>query len=193
MAPITEMQQKMQKIEALLVDVESIEDEKTRSRVLELIQSLMNLHAAGLDRIVEIASAAGDPGLALIDQLGRDPLIAPLLLLYGLHPVDFETRVAQALEKVRPYLQSHGGNIELVGLQDCVVRLRLHGSCHGCSSSTLTLKSVVEEAIYESAPDVCGIEVDDSTEAVTPGFVPLETVGTGAGSRRGNEPLKIIN
>jgi len=83
------------------------------------------------------------------------------LLLYGLHPLDLESRVGQALEKVRPYLHSHGGNIELLGLTDGIVRLRLHGSCHGCPSSAQTLKQTIEEAIFEIAPDVTAIEVED--------------------------------
>ena len=83
-----------------------------------------------------------------------------ILLLHGLHPLDLETRVRQALDKVRPLLRSHGGNVELLGLAGGVARLRMLGSCDGCPSSAMTLKTAIEEAIYEKAPDVTAIEVD---------------------------------
>ena len=70
-----------------------------------------------------------------------------LLLLHGLHPLDLEARVRQALDKVRPYLRSHGGNVELLGVDEGVVRLRLEGSCHGCPSSAATMRQTIEEAI----------------------------------------------
>ena len=88
-------------------------------------------------------------GTALIDSLASDDLVASVMLLYGLHPLDLETRVLQALEQVRPYLRSHGGNVELLGVEEGVIRLRLQGSCHGCPSSAQTLKSTIEEAIAE--------------------------------------------
>jgi len=88
--------------------------------------------------------------------------------------------VTQALDKVRPYLNSHKGNVELLGVDDGVVRLRLQGSCNGCASSAMTLKLAIEEAIQEYAPDIAGMEV----EGVVPqppmpsnGFIPLTQVG----------------
>ena len=96
----------------------------------------------------------------MIDSLAGDDLVGSILLLHGLHPLDLETRVRQALEKVRPLLRSHGGNVELLDLTGGVARLRMLGSCDGCPSSAMTLKTAIEEAIYEKAPDVTAIEVD---------------------------------
>jgi Fe-S cluster biogenesis protein NfuA len=70
---------------------------------------------------------------------------------------------------VKPYLHSHGGNVELLGIEEGVVRLRLHGSCHGCPSSSATLKNTIEEAIMEKAPDVAGIRVEGGKEEVAAG------------------------
>ena len=108
----------------------------------------------------------------------QDDLVASLLLLYGLGILcDLETRECQALEKTRPQLRSHGGNVELIGIADGIVRLRLHGSCQGCPSSALTLKQTIEEAIFEIAPDVAAIEVADElvveTTAAEPGRFAL--------------------
>jgi Fe-S cluster biogenesis protein NfuA/nitrite reductase/ring-hydroxylating ferredoxin subunit len=100
-----------------------------------------------------------------------------LLILHGLHPFDLETRVRQALDKVRPYLGSHGGNVELLGVTaEGVVRLRLAGSCHGCPSSQVTLKYAIEEEIYKAAPDLTAIQVEgavDNQPVRPPDFVPV--------------------
>ncbi|MBI1762492.1 MAG: NifU family protein [Acidobacteria bacterium] len=153
-----DFQQRLQKIEQLVQTIESAADPRVRASAVELMQALMELHGAGIERMLEIVFEAG--GGEIIDRLADDELAASLLLLYGLHPLDLETRVLQALDKVRPYLRSHGGNVELIGIADAVVRLRLQGSCNGCASSALTLKLAIEEAIYEAAPDVTGLEVE---------------------------------
>jgi Fe-S cluster biogenesis protein NfuA len=124
------------------------------------MQTLIELHAVALQRILERLAEAGATGSALIDSLAADDVVASVLLLHGLHPLDLETRVCQALDKVRPVLRSHGGNVDFLSLADGVVRLRMLGSCDGCPSSALTLKTAIEGAIYESCPDVAGIEVE---------------------------------
>jgi Fe-S cluster biogenesis protein NfuA/nitrite reductase/ring-hydroxylating ferredoxin subunit len=167
-------QHRIQKIEGLIHKVETVADPEARALAVELIQALMDLHGAGLDRVMGIVSQAGEPGLDILNGFTRDDLVASLLLLYGLHPVDMETRVRQALDKVRPYLRSHGGNVDLLATAGGVVRLRLQGSCHGCPSSAMTLKLAIEEAICEAAPDVTAIEVEGVVEhPLDPGFVPV--------------------
>jgi len=100
----------------------------------------------------------------LIEKFASDELLGALFMLHGLHPIDLETRVAQALVEVRPYLQSHGGNVELLKVEDGVAYLRLEGSCHGCPSSTMTLKMAIEEAIYKAAPDLDDLKVEGVVE-----------------------------
>jgi Fe-S cluster biogenesis protein NfuA len=63
---------------------------------------------------------------------------------------------------MRPYLDSHGGDVQLVGIEDGVVRLQLQGSCSGCPSSAITLRHGIEEAIHRAAPDVAAIEAEDA-------------------------------
>src|SRR3982751_3744107 len=143
---------RLQKIEEAIQKIESIADPQLRATVIQLVQLLMDLHSDGFNRTLEIVSER-EAGQACIDQLGADELIGGLLVLYGLHPLDFDTRVRQALENVRPLLQSHGVNVELRGISDGVVRLQMVGSCHSCPSSASTLKGAIEEAIYATAPD----------------------------------------
>ncbi len=173
-----EIQWRLQRIEELVHTLEMSADSGVRSSALELMRSLMELHGAGIERMLEIAFDSGPPGREIIDRFGGDELVARLLLLYDLHPLDMEARTLRALEDVRPHLRSHGGNVELLGVVDGVIRLRLQGNCHGCPSSAETLRQLIEQAIYEAAPDVRGIEVEDlatgARSQVTGGLVQLQ-------------------
>jgi Fe-S cluster biogenesis protein NfuA len=166
----------MERVESLVRDLEQSPDAALRVRAHEIIQTVVELHGAALERMLETIAQTGAAGRALIDSLAEDELVASVLLLHGLHPLDLETRVRQALDSVRPLLRSHQGNVELLGLSGGVVRLRLLGSCDGCPSSALTLKSAIEAAIFEKAPDVTGIEVDGAAgngHAVPGGLVQI--------------------
>ena len=149
-----EFQQLSQRVEALLGEIEHVADPKVRAEVFELVQGLMELHGAGLEQLMELVAQSG---ASLTDQIARAPMVASLLLLHGLHPLDLETRVRRALDQVQPYLQSHGGSVELLNASDGTVTLRLAGSCRSCPSSTATLKQTIEQAIYDAAPDVTEI------------------------------------
>ncbi len=157
-----EFRRRMDRIEPLLREVEQLPDPSVRARTQEIVQAILELHGAGLERMLGRIAEAGDVGRSLIGSLGRDDLVGSLLLLHGLHPLDIQTRVRQALDNVRPHLRSHGGNVELLGFAGGVVRLRLEGSGKD-SSSAATTRLAIEEAIYAKAPDVTAIEVEDST------------------------------
>jgi Fe-S cluster biogenesis protein NfuA/nitrite reductase/ring-hydroxylating ferredoxin subunit len=180
-----EFQQNLEKIEALVRTLESSADSSVRTSAIELMQALMNLHSAGIERMMEITFDSGEQGSAIIDGFAQDDLVASLLLLYGLHPLDMESRVQQALDKVRPYLRSHHGDVELLNITEGVVRLALQGSCDGCASSAMTLKLAIEEAIYEAAPDVTALEVEGVvTQPVSSaaGLVQLKSTANKNGS-----------
>jgi Fe-S cluster biogenesis protein NfuA len=166
-------QPQTQKIERLLSTLESTSDPHLRAVATELMQSVMELHGAGLERMMEIVFESGASGGRIIQRFGEDELTSGLLLLYDLHPLTMETRVVQALEKVRPFLNSHGGNVELLGVSEGVVRLRLAGSCRSCPSSAETLKNAIEKAIYEAAPDVAAIIAEAPGSAPANGLVQL--------------------
>jgi len=137
-----------------------------RERAEELVRLVADLYGAGLERILDVLRDSGRLDADLLDALVGDDLVASLLLVHGLHPQDVTTRVEAALEGVRPYLGSHGGDVELLGVSDeGVVRLRLLGSCDGCPSSSVTLKLAVEGAVEAAAPETTSIEVDTGAEA----------------------------
>lgn len=142
-----------QRIEALLDEVERLPDATARDTATELVQALLELYGEGLRRIALRVD---------MRELAGDELIDHLLFLHGLHPVPVEERVAGALDEMRPYLDSHGGDVRLLGIEGGVVRLQLQGSCSGCPSSAVTLRHGIEEAIYRAAPDVERIEAEDA-------------------------------
>lgn len=150
----------LERLDALLGEIERHTDAGVQTRVREIVQALLDLHRVGLERLVEIVADSGENGTAILNVCAGDDLVSGLLLLHDLHPLDMETRLHQALEKVQPYLRSHGGNVELLGIEEGVVRLRLQGSCHSCPSSAATMQQTIEEAIYGKAPEVTGIEVE---------------------------------
>jgi Fe-S cluster biogenesis protein NfuA len=166
----------MEQIEGLVRKIETLPDPEARASALGLVQALMEFHGAGLDRMMELIADSGEAGYAVFDRFAEDDLVGSLLLLYGLHPLPLETRVSRALDKVRPYLDSHGGSVKLLGITDGVVGLRLEGSCKSCPSSSMTLKLAIEEAIYAAAPDVAGIEaegVPEPAQGSHSGFVQI--------------------
>ena len=160
-----EFQQLSQRVEALLGEIERVADPKLRTDTFELVQALMELHGAGLEQLMELV-AQGPSGAELLEDFARNRMVASLLLLHGLHPLDLETRVRRALDQVQPYLQSHGGSVELLNASDGTVTLRLAGSCRSCPSSTATLKQTIEQAIYDAAPDVTEILSESMVESV---------------------------
>jgi Fe-S cluster biogenesis protein NfuA len=184
----------MQSIEALLQRIEKANNPAMSAMAKDLVQRLMEFHGAGIERMLEIIHQDAPGQSCIIDALAQDPLVRSLLLLYGLHPDGLETRVQQALEKTRPYLKSHGGNVTLISVDDAgTVTLRLEGSCHGCASSSATLKLAVEEAIYEAAPDVAAIivegEIEERSRSIA--FVPLSALG-GNGHQSTSERSKAV-
>lgn len=152
------------RIETLVQDVADFTDPHARATAEELVQVLLDMYGEGLARLLELTAETEASGLELIDTFANDELLSSLFLLHGLHPLDIETRVTQALDEVRPYLKSHGGNVEFVRVEDGIAHLRLQGSCHGCPGSTITLKLAIEEAIYKAAPDLNGLQVEGVTE-----------------------------
>jgi Fe-S cluster biogenesis protein NfuA/nitrite reductase/ring-hydroxylating ferredoxin subunit len=146
----------VERLQELTARLESIADVEARGTAEELVAAILGLYGEGLERIFAALAAAPE----VRDALARDGLVGSLLLIHGLYPVPLAERVEEALESVRPYMESHGGGVELLRIEGGVAHLRLHGSCDGCPASASTLELAVTEAIEEAAPDLEGIEVE---------------------------------
>ncbi|HEU4347625.1 MAG TPA: NifU family protein [Actinoplanes sp.] len=162
-----------------LIDALSTGGPAARERAEELVRVVVDLYGAGLERLLQIVG----PGLSdsTVDELAADELVSGLLVVHGLHPYDVTDRVERALESVRPYLRSHGGDVELLEVDGHgAVRLRLLGHCDGCAGSTATLRTAVEAAIDAAAPEVVRVDVEEPTAPAHPApvgaFIPAEAV-----------------
>lgn len=161
------------RVQELTSQIESFPDVRARQTSEELVGAVIEMYGAGLERVMEILAEAGEPGLAIRDALARDGLVAALLLIHDLFPVPLEERVGQALDSVRPYMESHGGNVELLGIENGIVYLRLEGSCKTCSASSSTLELAVRQALEQAAPDLEGMEVEGVAAEAAPEGVEL--------------------
>jgi len=170
----------MQRIGSLVQEIESIADPAVRAITKTLMQSLMDLHGAAIEKALDIVADAGEPGMTIIDRLGRDPLVASVLILYGLHPEDLETRIVKAVDKVRPQLRKQGCEVELVNVNNGAIRLRVETGSHTCGSTAKTLQATLEGTMYDAAPDLTSLVIEGFEEKPASGFVGLDKLMSGA-------------
>ncbi|MGH7687039.1 MAG: NifU family protein [Candidatus Dormibacteria bacterium] len=149
----------MARVESVLAELTALSTPAAQSLIEELLSTVLELHGTGLRRFLDVLEDAPDAD-ALLARLDGDAVVRSLLLLHGLHPRPLRQRVETALETVRPFMTAHKGGVELLSVEGDTVRLRLQGTCNGCSASTQTMQNAVEKAIYEAAPDVIAIEVE---------------------------------
>jgi len=169
-----DFQQRVQKIGGLVHDLETIADPASRAAAKELVQLLMELHGTGLERILEVVFQSGDSGPRIIDELGEDRLVSSLLVLYGLHPDDLQTRVERKLAQIGSQLNKMGAEVKLISVNGGDVRVRVKVEGHGCGSTSRTVQAAVEEAIYEAAPDLTSLTVEGLESPAESGFVAVE-------------------
>jgi Fe-S cluster biogenesis protein NfuA len=157
-------------VQELQMRLDAASDLATREVAEELVATVIQMYGLGLEKIFRALAADGEAGERIAAGLAEDPEVASLLLIHDLHPVPLETRVTEALEKVRPYMESHGGNVDLISLEDGVARIRLQGSCSDCKASSATLELAIKQALEEAAPDLWGLEVEGINEDPTTGM-----------------------
>lgn len=112
----------------------------------------------------------------IIERLGRDPLVSSVLILYGLHPEDLETRVRKTVDRLRPQLRKQGCEVELLGVSDGAIRVRVETGSHACGSTGKTIQATLEGAIYDAAPDLASLVMEGLEEKAASGFVALNTL-----------------
>jgi Fe-S cluster biogenesis protein NfuA len=114
--------------------------------------------------------------------IGADELLGSLLVLYGLHPEDFATRVHRAIEKAEQVLARRGAGVRLLAINDATVQLQIETHGHNCGSTRAELESMIRGALFETAPDVAEIIIEPAQSESGSGFVPLDSLQTGNGS-----------
>jgi Fe-S cluster biogenesis protein NfuA/nitrite reductase/ring-hydroxylating ferredoxin subunit len=149
------------RVQELSERVQRLEDPGARDVAFEFVSAVITMYGDGLERILAAIRASRDAGATILDELSQDGAVASLLLIHDLYPVGLRERVLEALDTVRPYMESHGGDVELLQVtEEGVARLALQGSCNGCSASRATLETAIVQALTEHCPDLAGIDVE---------------------------------
>jgi Fe-S cluster biogenesis protein NfuA/nitrite reductase/ring-hydroxylating ferredoxin subunit len=170
---MTDVQRVGARVEELLESLKSGGFGPAAGAAEELVSLLVGLYGDGLAQIMTVLADHGAQGEAMIAAIADDPLVESLLLLHDLHPLGVDARIQRALDRVRPYLGSHAGGVEYLGVFDGVARLRLEGSCHGCPSSTVTVELAITGAVQDAAPEVSEVRVEGMTAAPEPKLLQI--------------------
>ena len=178
-APADEFSREGKRIQEWVEKIQQLPDSAAREMLEECLGSVLSFYGHGLERILRLIDERGPEGDPVRRALLADPGVTGLLLIHGLHPIPLEQRLNTALEKVRPYMESHGGGVTLLRLEDDRAVLQLQGHCQTCPSSTVTLELAVRSAIEEACPDLIDYEVLG---------IPQPAHGTSNGSSPGAAP-----
>jgi Fe-S cluster biogenesis protein NfuA len=159
--PLAELDARIARLDGLLAQLEQTPG-ATATLALEAVQALTEVYGAALARVVDLAPPA------LLEAFDRDELLRHLLVLHDLHPHPVEERVREALDRVRPYLHSHGGDVTLVEVAGGVARVAFTGHCDGCTSSTETMTAMIRDAVLAVAPELLRVDAEPATAAPHP-------------------------
>jgi len=165
--------EQVERIEVLLRRFEDSPDKSARENAGELIQALMDVHGAGLARIIETIAAEGLTGRNILKKLAGDAVVGGLLALYGLHPISVSDRVSAAIAELQTALQSHQATLEIISLQGGTARLRLVATGSGCHSGGTGLRQLVEDSLIGAAPELTHVEIEEVAPEPKPVLVPL--------------------
>jgi Fe-S cluster biogenesis protein NfuA len=154
---MADLEERVGRIEALVERLEAAADPAVRDAARELVATLLDYQAEGLARILDVlGEAKHEP---LLWRIAREPVVESLLVLHGLHPEETAKRVERALDKARPALRAHHGDVEVISLENDRLRLRLLGTCNGCPASKSTFRNLIATSLEELVPEVASIQV----------------------------------
>jgi Fe-S cluster biogenesis protein NfuA len=159
-----EMRTVSARIEALIVELETLSDPDVRSRVEELVRLLLRFHGEGLARMLRVLDDQNQTAGQAVERCAADPVVASLLMLHDLHPHDLQTRVAKALDILQPAIGAQAGLTLLTATPEAV-RVRLDVATGGCGASLESLRAAVDAAIRDAAPDVSEVDVETAARA----------------------------
>lgn len=148
------LDQLVAELNARIQNLEALPFPQVREEVFAVLQITDYIHRLGLERLGQRLAREG-----LLDEVLQDPAVSLLFTLYNQNPLDQASVAEQALELVRPYMQSHGGEVEVLAVEEGVVHVRLQGSCKTCAASAATLKNGIEVALRAGLPGFKGLVV----------------------------------
>lgn len=127
----------------------------------EELAAAQDAHFAAVLRTIVTRLREDECGRELLYELVDEPEVHAALVKAELVRPSVAMRAMQVLEGVRPYIKSHGGDVELARIEDGVAFVRLNGACQSCSASSITLREVVSEALLTNVPELVSVQ-DDS-------------------------------
>ena len=156
-----------ERVDSAFAEVQTLEA-AAQGKAKALKSAIEEFHKVGLTKIVQHLKE-DDRGRELLFELVDDPSVYALFSMHGLVRADLRTRVSRTIEMVRPYMQSHGGDVMLADVKEDAVFVRLSGACNGCSMSAVTLRDTVEQALKEHVPEIAQVHViADEPDGVIP-------------------------
>ncbi len=158
----------IENIEELVRRAESLSDSNARSVAVDLLQAVLDFHAAGLNRVMEIAAESGPAGETIIQRIASDDLTSSMLLLHDLHPDDLETRIRRAVDKLQEVFASLGAGISLLAIEPGTVRLHFDSTR---AWSGTPVRASVENALFQAAPEIETVVIEGLKEATPANFV----------------------
>jgi Fe-S cluster biogenesis protein NfuA len=168
--------EKMQKLGILVGELESAPGDRSNEPARELVKLLMEVHGTAIERLLEIVFDSGPASEVILAKAGDDAIVRQLLLLYSLHPEDLETRVLKALDSAAPRLRKHNSEVEVISIHEGAIQLKFHISGHACGSTSKTVKSLLEECVYDVAPDLISLQIFGPDDEPSSGFVSLDSL-----------------
>lgn len=178
---VDDLQVLAERVDKAVAEARTLDDD-AQTKAFALKSAIEAFHKLGLTRIIQALKA--DPrGKELLFELVDDPALYALFAMHGLVRADIGTRVSRVIDMVRPYMQSHGGDVELVDVSNNTAYIKLHGACNGCSMSSVTLRNTVEDALREHVPEITKIEVVPTEPS--PGLIALDSIGVVRGADEG--------
>jgi len=146
-----------ERVDTAMSEVQKI-DGSDRSKALDLKRAIEDFHKVGITKIVKRLQT-DERGKELLFELVDVPEVYALFAMHGIVRADIMTQAGRVLDMVRPFMHSHGGDVELVKIEEDTAYVKLHGACNGCSMSAVTLRSGVENALKEHLPQIKKVEV----------------------------------
>lgn len=169
-------QEWIDKIEGLVHSAESLSDPKARAVAVDLLQAVLDFHAAGLERVMEIAAESGTAGEEIFERMATDDLTSSMLLLHDLHPDDLETRIDRAVHKLQDMFTSLGARLSLAAIEPGTVRLNFDSAR---TWSGTPVRASVEDAIFQAAPEITSVIIEGLKETPPANFVPISDLLVG--------------
>ncbi|MCA1619661.1 MAG: Rieske 2Fe-2S domain-containing protein [Acidobacteria bacterium] len=177
---------------ALAEELEQYPDEEVREKALDLLQIILKLHGEALRRT--LATFESLPMKSEIySRMLADEFIRAILTVHDLLPEGLETRVAKAVEEIRPFLISQGCDVKLVGVEGGRARMRLMRSGSG-APPVAALKLEIEKVLDVAAPDLLGIDIEGLAQQVEATARAAEMLGALITPARGEaqQPARLV-